>query len=235
MSQAPPNSPLERTLRLLVESHRPGAAEAIAYSVQNSSGEARRIAVSAALDHQQRIALEGVIRIFHEIPSDLQAASIARADVFLAILRQSVRNPDRQVRANTCDFLIRMDDPRVAYLLADLLQDPAEDIAREAQEGLLALANNYHVFAAEVGRGAITVGKQILDTRRYALLDALLTGLRFYKSHERPEMIEALMSLDPRGDEVLMDVLANPMDRRQQVILDILRTSTQAGAPFPSR
>ncbi len=188
------------------------------------------MAVSAALDRQQREGLDAIVRVFHEIAEDLQAEAVERGEMFLPILRTIIRDKDRRIRMNACDFLIRMNDPRVAYLLADLLQDPAEEIRKAAQEGLLALAHNHHRFAADVEKGRAKVARQTLETRRYSLLDALLTALRFYKSHERPEVIAALLALDPRGDEVLMDILANPMDRRRKIILDILETATYARA-----
>jgi HEAT repeat protein len=226
MTQFSGTLPLEQTFRFLVRYSRQGPAELIAYSVLHSTGDARRIAVSAALDRTERASLEAIVRVFGEIPADLQTAAIARADVFLPILRQNVRDPDHHVRSNACDFLIRMDDARVAYLFADLLQDAEEDIRKKAQEGLLSLANNYHTLVSCVERGSLSISKQALETKRYALLDALLTALRFYKNHERPEVIAALLSLDPRSDEVLMDILANPLDRRQRLILDILAKAT---------
>ena len=225
-------SAIERTFGALVASHRPNAVAAISFAVMNSTGDSRRIAVSAALDRQEREALEVLIRIFHTIPPDLQAAAISRADIFLSILRTSIRDAERQTRMNSCDFLIRMDDPRVAYLLADLLQDPVEEIKKKAQEGILSFAHAYHTFAADVERGRAQAPRQVVETKRYALLDALLTALRFYKAHERPEVIAALLSLDPRGDEVLMDILANPMDRRRKIVLDILETASYTRAVF---
>lgn len=222
MTQFSGTLPLEQTFRFLVRHTRQGVADLIAYSVLHSTGDARRIAVSAALDRPERASLEAIIRVFSEIPPDLQTAAIARADIFLPILRQNVRDSDHHVRSNACDFLIRMDDARVAHLFADLLQDAEEDIRKKAQEGLLSLANNYHTLVSFVEKGSLSISKQALETKRYALLDALLTALRFYKSHERPEIIAALLSLDPRSDEVLMDILSNPLDRRQRIILDIL-------------
>lgn len=228
MSQDSLIAPLEKTFRHLVQSRHPTAAAAVAYAVLNASGEARNLAIRAALEIQERSGLEALIRIFHELSADVQAAAVSRADVFLPVLRQNAHGIDRQLRANTCDFLIRMDDTKVAYLLADLMQDPADDIKRSAQEGLLALAHRYHVMAASAAPAAQAdsrASRQALDTRRYALLDALLTALKSYKTHERPEMIAMLMSLDPRGDEVLMGILANPMDRRRKIVLDILEAS----------
>ncbi|MCD6405035.1 MAG: HEAT repeat domain-containing protein [Planctomycetes bacterium] len=225
MSQFRGENPLEKTFHALVASRRPNASYALAYAVLNCRAQARRIAVIAALDRSERPALEAVIRIFHEVQPDLQTAAIARADAFLPCLRQSVRDSDRRVRANVCNFLVRMDDTRVAYLLAELLQDPIEEIKKKAQEGLLALAHNYHRLVLSVESGETDIPRAAMETKRYALLDALLTAFRFYASHERPEMIAALLSLDRRGDEVLMDVLANPMDRRRKIILDILETA----------
>lgn len=222
--------PVERTFKTLVTSVRPNCAAVIAFAVLNSTGDTRRMAVSAALDRGERPGLDAVIRVFHDIPEDLQKTSVERSDSFLSILRTAIKDPDRVVRSNVCDFLVRMADQRVAYLLADLLQDPLEQIKRAAQEGLLSLAHGYHTFAAEVERGKTNVPRQTLETKRYALLDALLTGLRFYKSHERPEIIAALLSLDPRGDEVLIDILANPMDRRRKIVLDILETAVYSRA-----
>jgi len=222
MTETATVEPLEKTFKALVDSGRPSAARAIAYGVLFSTGQARYLAVTAALRSQEHEALDAVVQVFHDIPGDLQTAAIATADSFLSILRSAIHSNDRQIRANTSDFLIRMDDARVAYLMADLLQDAVPDIRKKAQEGLLALAHNYHVMAAEVEKGLLTIARQALETKRYALLDALLTALRFYKSHERPEMIAALLSLDPRGDEVLIDILSNPMDRRRKIILDIL-------------
>jgi len=230
MTQFSGTLPLEQTFRFLVRHTRQGVADLIAYSVLHSTGDARRIAVSAALDRPERASLDAIIRVFGEIAPDLQTAAIARADVFLPILRQNVRDADHHIRSNACDFLIRMDDARVAHLFADLLQDAEEDIRKKAQEGLLSLASNYHTLVSFVERGSLSISKQALETKRYALLDALLTALRFYKSHERPEIVGALLSLDPRSDEVLIDILSNPLDRRQRIILDILAKATYSRA-----
>lgn len=219
------DSPFARSLDALVASRRPNASRVLAYAVANCDDEARSLAVQAALDRAERPGLEAIIRIFHQVPPDLQAAALAHADAFLPSLRQHARDSDRQVRANICDFLVRMDDARVAYILADLLQDSWEDTKKKAQEGLLSLAYSYHKTAAQVESGEVDIPRPALETRRYALLDALLTAVRFYDAHERPEMIAALLSLDRRGDEVLIDILANPMDRRRKIILDILETA----------
>ena len=218
-------SPLERTFRALLNSKRPNAPLSVAFAVLNNSARAQSLAVDAALALPQRECLESLLRTFHQLPPEQQALAVARADLFLPLLRTAIHDSDVQVRANACDFLIRTDDTRIAYLLADLMHDTVDAIKTKAQEGILALAHNYHVLIANADREKTAVPRHVLETRRYALLDALLNALRFYKSHERPEIIVALLSLDPRGDEVLLDILANAMDRRRKVILDILDTA----------
>ena len=219
------STPLERSFRLLVNSRRPGSGKVLAFSVLNSTGQPRRLAVRSAVESGESAALDAVVRVFDQLDPDQQSLAVSRGDEFLPVLRRNVRDADKRVRANVCDFLVRMDDARVAYLLADFLQDPSEEIKAAAQEGLLMLAHGYHKLALQVQSGEVEMPRSALETKRYALLDALLTALRFYGSHERPEMIAALLSLDGRGDEVLMDILSNPMDRRRKIILDILETA----------
>ena len=215
---------LEKSFGAIVASRRPNAASVLGFAVLNSTPATQRAAVEAALERAERPALEAVIRVFDQIPGELQQRALESADAFLPILRQNAREDDRRLRANICDFLVRMQDTRVAHILADLLQDGDEDIKRRAQDGLLSLAHGYHVLTFEVESGEREIPRAALETKRYALLDALLTALRFYSAHERPEMIATLLSLDKRGDEVLMDILANPMDRRRKIILDILES-----------
>ena len=227
--------PLPKSFKALAASKRPNSDAVIAFGVAHSTGETRRLAVAAALERAdlergEREGLEAVLAVFHELPPDLQATAVSRSEVLLPILRTTARAEDNRLRANACDFLVRMDDSRVAYLLAGLMQDTVEEIRKKAQEGILALAYGYHRLAAEVEKGTASVPRHVLETRRYALLDALLTAVRFYKMHERPEIIAALMSLSPRGDEVLMDILVNPLDRRRKIILDILETASYGRA-----
>lgn len=224
MDSSPDVQPLEKTFRAIVSSRRPNAADVLGFAVLNSTGSTQRLAVEAVLKRAERPALEAVVRVFDRIPPELQQRALESADAFLPVLRQNVRESDRRVRANICDFLVRMQDTRVAHILADLLQDSAEGIKKQAQDGLLLLARNYHLLAIEVESGEADIPRASMETKRYALLDALLTALRFYSSHERPQMIAALLALDRRGDEVLMDILANPTDRRRKIILDILET-----------
>lgn len=186
--------------------------------------------MNAALKRAQRPGLEAVLRILDDLDGELLETVLSSSELFLPILRQNVRDKDKRLRSNICSFLVSMSDTRVAYLLADLLQDPVEDIKKKAQEGLIDLAHNYYVAAFDPGDDTAETSRRGEETKRYALLDALLTALRFYSSHERPEMIAALFSLDRRGDEVLMDILANPMDRRRKIILDILETATYSRA-----
>jgi hypothetical protein len=225
MPEKTDKNPLSETFRALVSSRRANAAAVIAYSVLESQGDVRRLAVNTALERPERQSLEAVLRVFDRLDNDLRKQMLEHAEVFLPVLRQSVRDGEREMRSNVCDFLVLMDDTRVAYLLADRLQDPIEEIKKKAQDGLLSLAHGYHVLILAVEKGEADVPRQSLETKKYALLDALLTSLRFYSSHERPEMIGALLSLDRRGDEVLMDIIANPMDRRQKIVLDILETA----------
>jgi len=224
MEEAEGTGPLERTFRALVTSRRANAAGVIGFAVLNCTGEPRTRAVDAAIERGERPALEAVIRVFDQLEEDQQDKAVEASETFLPVLRQNVRESETRVRANICEFLVRMQDTRVAHLLADLLQDSAEEIKKKAQEGLLSLAHNYHTLMFRVEAGEVEMPRAALEAKRYALLDAFLTALRFYSAHERPEMIAALFSLDRRGDEVLMDILANPMDRRRKIILDILET-----------
>lgn len=215
---------LEKTFRAIVSSRRSNAGDVLGFAVLNSTGSTQRMAVEAVFERAERPGLEAVLRVFDRLPPELQERALESADLFLPVLRQNVRERDRQVRVNICDFLVRMQDTRVAHILADLLQDTIEEIKKRAQDGLLSLAHTYHLLAFDIENGKADIPRAALETKRYALLDALLTALRFYSSHERPQMIAVLFSLDRRGDEVLLDILVNPMDRRRKIILDILET-----------
>ncbi len=216
------NGPLERTFKTLVKSRRANAPDVLGFAVLNCTGAERILAIEAALSRPQRRSLEAVLRVFDQVDADLQERAVESAEAFLPVLRQNVKEKDVRVRANVCEFLVRMQDTRVAHLLAELIQDSSEQIRKSAQDGLLSLAHNYHVNMLAVEAGKADISRATLEARRFGLLDALLTALRFYSTHERPEVIAALMALDRRGDEVLMEILANPMDRRRKIILDIL-------------
>jgi hypothetical protein len=199
---------------------------AVAFAILNNTGPARRLAVNAALGIPQRECMEAILRVFHQLDPEDQARSVARSDIFMSVLRTAVHDEDKLVRMNSCDYLISTDDTRTAYLLAELMQDSAPEIRKRAQDGILSLARNYHMLAAAAHRGKVSVPRHVLETKRYSLLDALLTALRFYKNHERPEIIAELLALDPRGDEILLDVVTSPADRRRRIVLDILETAT---------
>jgi len=147
-------------------------------------------------------------------------------DAFLPVLRDCICSEDHEVREAAFELVCRIGGLRTAYLLVMALNSSDADLRERAAEQLVAAVREYHELEEKHRRSPESISAADLEGKRLALLDPILVAIKRYPIHRKDEIIEVAIGLDRRGDDVLIDILANKFDERCSVIMNILRKST---------
>lgn len=215
--------PLSITFDYLARSRNASALRILAAALEEGVPAIQQRAAAALLMKRQMAGLKALIRAYHTIPGAREVL-IERFEWLIPALRESIRDEWAQARENAVDLIALCGGPRLAYLLTQVLADPAATVRQKAAKTLLS-------WAREVG-AAWTAGRQNAEDRpalvgpRNALLASLWEAFRTFDAEGDPLLIAALIHLDPVQLALALERIRDEDDPRLAACLSLVRTTS---------
>ena len=149
------------------------------------------------------------------------------SDAFMSVLRDAITHVDPEVRKTALELTCRIGGPRVAYLLAIGLRSDTPADRDQAAAKLLKIADAYYGQERQFGHRGGRSRRADIENQRLTLIEPLLSAVKAFPKHQKPELLEAAIGLDIRVDDVLVEILINRFDPRAKVLMAILHSSPE--------
>lgn len=207
--------PLELTFAVLRGEPGPATTALGILALSEPDAEIQSRAVALLLERGGPAGFDALRAAFPALQGRSREALRSAGEAFVRHLGDTLRSDPPEARAVTVDLLADLGRGEALQVLVGALADPEEPLRSRAAAALTALAREAPSSASS-------------PTRRKEMIEALLTAVRNYRQHMRPEMLEALLKLDPVSHKLLLDILSNPGDPRRDDLRGLLDRSLDA-------
>ncbi|HUU42985.1 MAG TPA: hypothetical protein VMX57_04355, partial [Planctomycetota bacterium] len=217
---------IRRTFGVLSQSRAAGVQETLLAGLEEKDARIQLAAARAILGSRRRVGVPALVERFDQLAPAVQDALIRRLDDFIYPLREILDKGEVHARANAVEIIIRADHVKLAYLLVQALSDLNDDIASRALAGLQRLVEHYHQQAERARSGVIELSRSEIESRKFALLDPILSLMGNLTRRQPDELLLLAMGLDVRSNELLFAILNSRQDPRAAKLHRLLARSS---------
>jgi len=203
-----------KTFSTLARSRSGEAGELLVAGLEQPDPVMQLAAARAILQYDRRDGIPHLIDAFDKLSPQVCDGLLRHIDDFIHPLRETLAQGPAQARRNVVAIVRRANRLKLAYLLVQALSDPEAEVRDPALEGLKKLAQTYHKQVEQARRGEIELSRTELETRKFALLDPIMSLLSNLSRPQPAGLALLAMGLDIRTNELLFAILNSAQDPR---------------------
>ncbi len=212
----------DHIFRLFESISDPSVDSAMAAALPTADTKTAARLVQSLLQRRHAHSQTAVVRHFHQLDEDVQAMIIQQAPHLGRILRHMAQHGQAQDQLNIVQIVSICRDPKLCYLLADVLRYGQPAAHEDAASSLLDMANR-SLFTAdtsipetESAATANTLTSKQISEQNDLLQQAIEQAITFYGIHQQPAVIEAMLETQPR-----------PLKQAGRILNDLKHPATQ--------
>lgn len=204
----------QHIFRLFESISDPSVDQAMAAALPTADPQTAMTLTQSLLSRHHGISQTALIRYFHQLDASIQQLIIDEAPSFGRMLRHLTQHGQVQEQLNVVQIVTASDDPKLCYLLADLLRYGRSGSHEDAASSLLRIAHRSLFIPDEQTEDApITrAASEHIDLLQQAIEQAIT----FYGVHQQPAVIEAMLETQPR-----------PLKQSAKTLNDLKHPATQ--------
>jgi HEAT repeat protein len=218
---------LEKTFKILAESNMDAAREALIGALVEPSDNINNMAISAALDHENRDALTFAVRNFHNYAKETRDNLATNPRPMMPVLHACLKDPAEQTRLNTLEIVNAIGRADVGHLAVLALGDTSTAV-RDRAAAVLTEMTQIANLAARTSRGSRSP-EPVAAISKTAVADLLVSALRNYRLHREKAVLSSLVDLGDIGQWGLLSTLAEPQSHAKTDLLTLLREKDSPG------
>tara|TARA_Y100001933_G_scaffold265072_1_gene334977 strand:+ start:17285 stop:19222 length:1938 start_codon:yes stop_codon:yes gene_type:complete len=182
--------------RILDSISDPSVDQAMAAALPTADMDTAMRLVQSLLERRHTQSQMAMIRHFHQLDDSIKQLIIDQAPKLARILRHITQHGHIQDQLNLVEIVHDAQDPKLCYLLADLLRYGQADAHEDAASCLLDMANRSLFLDDEAPADdpVTRASSEHIDLLQQAIEQALT----FYGVHQQPAVIEAMLETQPR-------------------------------------
>lgn len=204
----------QQIFRLFDSISDPSVDQAMAAALPTADPKTAMTLVQSLLSRRHATSQTALIRYFHQLDDTIQHLIISQASNLSRMLRHITQHGQTQEQLNVVQIVAAAHDPKLCYLLADLLRYGQTGAHEDAASSLLDMAHRSLFIPDEPQEDdPIThADSQQLDLIQQAIEQAIT----FYGVHQQPAVIEAMLETQPR-----------PLKQSAKTLNDLKHPATQ--------
>ncbi len=217
---------LATTFRVLTHSDSESAGRVLLAALESPTPEIQESALTAVLRRRDQGARRELLRRWEQMNPRWRVIIKRNRDCMDRVLREAVLGDDVTLGATACEAAIWLSDYDLVTTLLTALGEGLHPNADLLARTLLALADQLYEELADPRPDASQRDPQRL---RQHVVSTLEQSVQRYGRHKRREVLEAFLSLAPRDNAMLRQVLLEPHHAAFLVTLDVLAKSSRPG------
>ena len=176
--------------------------------------------VEALFQRNRHNSLSGVLHHYHELAFPVQELIVAQASRLGRILRHIAEHGCAQDQLNVVQIVQKTADPKLCYLLGDVLRYGSSQANEDAASVLWEMAHRSLFNPQATTSDALS--KNSVDCEYIELLQrAIDQALMFYGVHQQPAIIEAVLEMQPRPMLQAVKILNDPKNLATQTLIQL--------------
>lgn len=214
---------LPPAFKLLLDESNPAADAALVEALPHLEPAIQAVALEILVQRAHTPSLAAVVGKFDQGDDLLQQSILVRAGDLTAGIRSAITASTFDGRANAIEVIVRSDDTKSAYLLADALHARS---ARTRERAAIGLGRLVDRLLDRFEDASTAEDVNILQEQAERLAETLAMGVNSWESHFRPEVLRAALLLGDRTEPAVLQELTQRRTKLQRMFGEVLRSSS---------
>lgn len=189
--------------------------QALSAALPTADDQTAMTLVQTLIQRNHHSSLTGLFHHYHELALPVQKLIISHAPRFGMLLRQIAEHGRAQDQLNIVQIVKKAADPKLCYLLADVLRYGPSQANEDAASILWEMAR-YSLFQTDDSQ-TIQVDHEYINLLQRTIDQALM----FYGMHQQPAVLEAVLVMQPRPMIQTAKILNDPKNPATQILIKL--------------